>query len=86
MALLLVHLWCFTYLKLGFLGAPSEVPELELDGAGLCRADLNERPPAGLQVDPGARDLGRSAETRVEVLPQFKLKQTKSYFFQFIFF
>ena len=38
----LVHLWCFTYLKLGFLGAPGEVPELELDGAGLGRADLDE--------------------------------------------
>ena len=81
----MVHLWCVTYLKLGLLGAPGEVPELELDGAGLCGADLDERPPAGLQVDPGARDLGGSAETRVEMLPQFKLKQIKSYFFKFIF-
>ena len=70
----MVHLWCFTYLKLGFLGAPGEVPELELDGSGLGRADLDERPAAGLEVDPGARYLSGSAETRIEVLPQIKLQ------------
>ena len=82
----LVPLWCFTYLKLGFLGAPGEVPELELDGSGLGRADLDERPAAGLQVDPRARDLRGSAETRVQVLPQIKLKQTKNFFKIFFYF
>ena len=64
----LAHFWCLTYLILGFLGAPGEIAELELDGSGLGGADFYERTPAGLQVDPGTRNLSGSAETRVQVL------------------
>ncbi len=64
-----------THLELRLLGGPRQRSELELDGARLGRADLDEGAATRLEVDARARDLGGSAEARVQVVPQVKLQK-----------
>jgi len=67
------------YLELRVVDSSGEVAELQLDGAGLGSADLNERRLTTRNVDAVARNIRLTSETRTQRISQCSLHRNHTH-------